>query len=173
LHDKEALHLVQCGALDGLGASRAALLAELREMQQAGSVQQMAFEFPREPVETETPAQRLAWEQRVLGWPVSVTPLEALDGPLPAAVALAALASQPGRPATVAGYRLPGWTGGRGFYLSDGQTFVVAVEREGLAKPSPWQPILAHGRWQRDQWDTEWLQVEEISMLETAHGSHR
>jgi DNA-directed DNA polymerase III PolC len=173
LQDKEALHLVQCGALDGLGASRAALLAELKQVQRAGSAQQMAFEFPREPVETETPAQRLAWEQRVLGWPVSVTPPEVLDGPLPAAAALTALASQPGRPATVAGYRLPGWTGGRGFYLSDGRTFVVAVEREGLAKPSPWQPILAHGRWQRDQWDTEWLQVEEISILETAHGSHR
>ncbi len=173
LHDKEALHLVQCGALDGLGASRAALLAELKDVQRAGSVQQMAFQFPLEPVEPETPVQRLAWEQRVLGWPVSVTPLEAADGPLPANTALADLPVQPGRPATVAGYRLPGWTGGRGFYLSDGQTFVVAVEREGLAKPSPWQPILARGRWQRDQWDTEWLQVEEISMLETAHGSHR
>jgi DNA-directed DNA polymerase III PolC len=175
LHDREALHLVQCGALDGLGASRAALLAELREVQQAGSVQQMAFEFPREPVETETPAQRLTWEQRVLGWPVSVTPLEALDGPLPATVVLADLPSQPGRPVTVAGYRLPGWTGGRGFYLSDGQTFVVAVEREGIAKPSPWQPILARGRWLHDPWGTEWLQVEEISEMratETAHGSH-
>jgi hypothetical protein len=172
LHDKEALHLVHCGALDGLGASRAALLAELKEVQRAGSVQQMAFEFPLEPVQTETPAQRLAWEQQVLGWPVSVTPLEAVGGPLPETVVLADLPSQPGRQATVAGYRLPGWTGGRGFYLSDGQTFAVAVEREGLAKPSPWQPILARGRWQRDQWGAEWLEVEEMSIAETAHGSH-
>jgi hypothetical protein len=173
LQDKEALHLVQCGALDGLGASRAALLAELQEVRRAGSVQQMAFQFPLEPVEAETQAQRLAWEQRVLGWPVSVTPLEAVDAPLPANTALADLPSQPGRTATVAGYRLPGWTGGRGFYLSDGQTFVVAVEREGLAKPGPWQPILARGRWQRDQWGAEWLQVEEISILEPAHGPDR
>ena len=165
LQDKEALHLVQCGALDGLGASRAALLAELKEVQRAGSVQQMAFQFPLEPVEPETPAQRLAWEQRVLGWPVSVTPLEAVDAPLPASTALAALASQPGRPATVAGYRLPGWTGGRGFYVSDGRTFVVAVEREGLAKPGPWQPILARGRWQHDPWGAEWLQVDELTLL--------
>jgi hypothetical protein len=41
----------------------------------------------------------------------------------------------------------------------------VAVEREGLAKPSPWQPILARGRWLRDQWGAEWLQLEEVQML--------
>jgi DNA-directed DNA polymerase III PolC len=165
LHDKEATHLIQCGALDGLGASRAALLAELREVQRAGSVQQMAFHFPLEPVTPETPAERLAWEQRVLGWPVSVTPLEALAEPRPATAALAELPSQPGRPVNVAGYRLPGGTGGRGFYLSDGQTFAVAVEREGLAKPGPWQPILARGRWQRDQWGSEWLLVDEMQAL--------
>ncbi len=170
LHDKEAQHLVQCGALDGLGASRASLLAELKDVQRAGSVQQMIFEFPVDAVAAESPAQRLAWEQRVLGWPVSVTPLDALETPLPAATALGDLPSQPGQPVTVAGYRLPGWTGGRGFYLSDGQTFAVAVEREGLTKPGPWQPILARGRWLRDQWGAEWLQVEEISILETAHG---
>lgn len=165
LQDKEAQHLAQCGALDGLGASRAGLLAELQEVRRAGSVQQMAFAFPAEPVPSETPAQRLAWEQRVLGWPVSVTPLEAQDTPAPAATALAELTSQPGRPVTVAGYRLPGWTGGRGFYLSDGQTFVVAVEREGLLKPGPWQPILARGRWLHDSWGAEWLQVEDVQVL--------
>jgi DNA-directed DNA polymerase III PolC len=165
LHDKEATHLIQCGALDGLGASRAALLAELREVQRAGSVQQMAFLFPLEPVTPETPAQRLAWEQRVLGWPVSVTPLQALEAPVPAATALSELPSQPGRPVSVAGYRLPGWTGGRGFYLCDGQSFAVAIEREGVAKPGPWQPILARGRWQRDPWGAEWLQVEAVQAL--------
>lgn len=164
LHDKEATHLIQCGALDGLGASRAALLAELREVQRAGSVQQMAFLFPLEPVTPETPAQRLAWEQRVLGWPVSVTPLEAAAAPA-TATTLTQAREQAGRSLLVAGYRLPGGTGGRGFYLSDGQTFAVAVEREGLAKPSPWQPILARGRWQRDHWGAEWLLVEEMQAL--------
>ncbi len=164
LHDKEALHLAQCGALDGLGESRAALLAELKEVRRAGSVQQMAFQFPLEPVAPETPAQRLAWEQRVLGWPVSVTPLEAVAIP-PSAATLAEARAQLGRPVAVAGYRLPGWTGGRGFFISDGQTFAVAVERDGLAKPGPWQPILAHGRWLRDQWGAEWLQLEEVQML--------
>ncbi len=165
LQDKEAQHLVQCGALDGLGASRAGLLAELQDVRRAGSVQQMAFEFPAEPVPPETPAQRLAWEPHVLGWPVSVTPLEALETPCRRRPALADLPSQPGRPVTVAGYRLPGWTGGRGFFLSDGQTFVVGIEREGLPKPSPWQPILTRGRWLHDRWGAEWLQVEEMTPL--------
>lgn len=164
LHDKEALHLAQCGALDGLAASRAALLAELKDVQRAGSVQQMAFEFPVDVVAAETPAQRLAWEQRVLGWPVSVTPLEALPAPS-AATTLAGARAQLGRPVTVAGYRLPGWTGGRGFFLADGQTFAVAVEREGLAKPAAWQPVLLRGRWQRDRWGAEWLQVEDVQAI--------
>jgi hypothetical protein len=124
----------------------------------------MSFEFPIDAVAAETPAQRLAWEQRVLGWPVSVTPLEAVIAP-PSAGTLAAARAQPGRPAAVAGYRLPGWTGGRGFFLSDGQTFGVAVEREGLPKPAPWQPILARGRWLRDQWGAEWLQLEDVQTL--------
>jgi DNA polymerase III subunit alpha len=164
LQDKEALHLVQCGALDGLGESRAALLAELRDVRRAGSVQQLPFPFPAETVPAESPAERLAWEQRVLGWPVSVTPLEA--APTPAgAVTLAETRELVGMPATVAGYRLPGWTGGRGFYLCDGHTFAVAVERDGLAKPATWQAILARGRWLRDRWGAAWFQVEAIEAL--------
>ncbi|HNS01871.1 MAG TPA: DNA polymerase III subunit alpha [Anaerolineae bacterium] len=160
LQEKEALHLVQCGALDGLGASRAALLAELKEVRRAGSVQQMAFDFPMSPVAAETASQRLSWETRLLGWPVSVTPLEALAAPISAAT-LAEAQAQPGRPLAVAGYRLPGWTGGRGFFLSDGQTFAVAVEREGLARPAPWQAILAQGRWRVDPFGVSWLMVSD------------
>ena len=36
LQPKETRHLIQCGALDGLGDSRAALLAELRSLGRAG-----------------------------------------------------------------------------------------------------------------------------------------
>jgi hypothetical protein len=32
------MHLIQCGALDGLGKSRVALLAEAEEINRAGSV---------------------------------------------------------------------------------------------------------------------------------------
>ena len=72
LQHKELVHLVQCGALDGLGVSRAALLAEAIEAERAGSALQMAFDLGRQEVEPEPPAQRLAWEQQLLGQPVSV-----------------------------------------------------------------------------------------------------
>lgn len=165
LQTKEAQHLIQCGALDGLGASRAGLLAELRDVQRAGSVQQMAFSFELAAVEPESAAQRLAWEQHVLGQPVSVNPLELMAAPSAGGKLLGALPDQAGRPATVAGYRLPGWTGGPGFFLADGSTFVVAVERQGLSRPRPWQPVLAGGRWLHDEWGSGWFQVEELTPL--------
>jgi DNA polymerase III subunit alpha len=78
LQEKELRHLIQCGALDGLGASRAAMLAEAGEMARAGSALQMAFAFGAPDVPAETPAERLTWEQRILGQPVSVHPLALL-----------------------------------------------------------------------------------------------
>lgn len=166
LQDKEITHLVQCGALDGLDENRTSLLAELREIRRAGSAQQLAFDFPRaaltsDPVPAESAAQRLAWEQQILGWPMSVTPLEALARPLPASLlAMNALAALPCRAVEVAGYRLPGWTGGAGFYLSDGRTLALALEVKGLTKPPAWQAVILQGRWQQDTWGAQWLHVE-------------
>jgi DNA-directed DNA polymerase III PolC len=162
LQPKEVTHLVQCGALDGLGPSRAALLAEAGEIDQAGSALQMTFGFARPEVEAESPAQRLAWEQHLLGQPVSVHPLEVLE--LPEHLPLRQLPESPGQRVTVAGVRLPGWSGGQGFYLGDRDTFVVA---RGAAAPAPWQPVLVHGRWLVDEWRGDWLQVE---VMEEARG---
>ena len=157
LQAKEALHLVQCGALDGLGASRAAMLAQLDDIRRAGSVLQGSFDFDAGPVVEETAAQRLAWEMRLLGWPVSVTPLEALEE-LPAErVDLASLPESAGRLVRVLGYRLPGWTGGKGFFLADGQTYVIVIGDETQPNPHPWQPLLVQGRWRVDQYGTAWF----------------
>jgi len=160
LQPKEATHLIQCGALDGLGESRAALLAEAGEIARAGSATQMAFAFARPEVPPESPAQRLAWERHVLGQPVSVHPLALVAGRLPDHVPLRRLEASAGRLVSVAGVRLPGWTGGRGFFLGDGETFVVARGTE--PSPPPWRPLLLRGRWRGDEWGTRWLQVEEI-----------
>jgi hypothetical protein len=149
---KEATNLVQCGALDGLGASRADMLAELQGIRRAGNVQQASFDFAVNPIEAESPAQRLAWESHLLGWPVSVTPLEALTAQPEGVESLADLPRMPARPVVVAGYRLPGWTGGRGFFLCDGSTFMVVGGNKALASPRPWQPILVHGRYWVDEW---------------------
>ena len=92
-------------------------------------------------------------------------PLELVADQLPAdCLALRRLPETAGQPVRVAGVRLPGWTGGPGFYLGDGDTFVVA---RGPAdeSPRPWQPLLVRGRWRSDEWGTGWLQAETISRL--------
>jgi len=162
LQDKETTHLIQCGALDGLGESRAALLAEAREIRQAGSALQMTLGFAGPEAEPEVAAQRLAWEKAVLGQPVSVHPLEVAAGRLPPHLPLRRLPEQPGERVTVAGVRLPGWTGGHGFFLGDGDTFVTARDESADHAPPPWHPLVARGRWSIDEWGTVWFQVEQM-----------
>jgi hypothetical protein len=165
LQDKEVTHLVQCGALDGLGESRAALLAETDEIRQAGSALQMTLGFTGPAVEPEPAAQRLAWERHLLGQPVSVHPLEVVAGRLPPHLPLRRLPDQAGRRVTVAGVRLPGWTGGQGFFLSDGDAFVTARGDGGRGAPTPWQPLVARGRWMSDEWGTAWFQIEGLEEI--------
>lgn len=155
LQAKEITHLIQCGALDGLGESRAALLAEAEELHSAHR-SQLAFAFAARRVAAETPGQRLAWEEHLLGQPVSVHPVMLVKAPANA-VALATVSQSPGRRVTVVAARLPGWTGGKGFFLSDGATFVTAMSAE---RPRTWQPMVVHGRWMLDNWGGGWLQVE-------------
>ncbi len=168
LQPKETAHLVQCGALDGLGESRASLLAEAQEIERAGSSLQMSFDFARRAVAPETAPQRLAWERHLLGQPVSVHPLEVVGDRLPEHTPLDLLVGLGGQRVTTAGTRLPGWTGGPGFYLGDGQTFVVARPERGQPAPPPWEPLLVRGQWVVDEWGDEWLQVSEIERLEAA-----
>lgn len=162
---KEVTHLIQCGALDGLGESRAALLAELTGLGLAGSALQLALPFDRPAIAPETPAQRLAWERFVLGLPVSVIPLQTITNPPANTTPLARLPELAGKAVTVIGYRLPGWTGGVGFYLGDGQTFVLARGSEALKSPPVWQPVIVRGRWLSDAYGTAWLQVDQLAKL--------
>jgi DNA polymerase-3 subunit alpha len=162
---KEMTHLIQCGALDGLGESRAALLAEAGGIQQAGSALQMAFDFARPEAAPEQAAQRLAWERHVLGQPVSVHPLDLVRERLPDPLPLRRLPAQTGRRVRVAGVRLPGWTGGQGFFLGDGETFVLAKGGPTGKAPPPWRPLLVRGLWLGDEWGSAWLQVEEIEEM--------
>ncbi len=165
LQHKEMAHLIQCGALDGLGASRAALLAEAAEAERAGSALQMAFDFGRREVDPEPPAQRLAWEQQLLGQPVSIHPLELLADRLPEHLPLHRLPEWAGRRVTVVGIRLPGWTGGQGFFLGDGDTFITVKGDRAAKAPPPWQPLLVHAQWLADEWGTSWLKAEQIDRI--------
>jgi DNA-directed DNA polymerase III PolC len=163
LRPKEIEHLIRAGALDGLAPSRAALLAEAQEYRH-GSASQMAFDFGRPVVPAETLRQRWDWETELLGLPVSALtdPLALVRARLPAHTPLTALPAFPGQPRLTAGVRLPGWTGGPGFFLGDGATFVIARGDKALKAPPPWQPLLVQGRWIEDGYGTSWLQVEEV-----------
>ena len=161
LQPKEVDHLIRCGALDGLGSSRAALLHDQQEIRRARSVDQLGFGFFADDVPAESPAERIAWETRILGQPLSVHPVTLLPS-TPERVRLADLPQRVNRTVTVAGVRLPGWTGGKGFVLDDGSTYVVAVPAEKIATPKTWQPVQVHGRWQVDGWGGGRLVVEGI-----------
>ena len=173
LQKKEVTHLIQCGAFDGLGPSRAALLADLDGIQRGGSTGQMAFLFHDTVVAyEESVEERLNWERRILGWPVSVTPLDTLRERLGKAVPLRQLGQKKGQKVVIAGYRLPGWTGGDGFYLGDGQSYVVVKPdralkvRQSSRTPKSWQVVGVRGRVVTDEWDDHWFAAEAIHPLE-------
>jgi hypothetical protein len=147
LQAKEVNHLIRCGALDGLGKSRAELQIEAQDVVWAGNALQLALPFDRPEVTSESASERLTWERQVLGIPVSVHPLELRGGPAPDWLPLRGLMSSAGRHVVTAGARLPGWTGGTGFFLGDGDTFVIARQPTDGPSPRPWEPLVIHGRW--------------------------
>jgi DNA polymerase III alpha subunit len=174
LQIKEITHLIQCGALDGLGESRTALLAEAEEIERAGSALQMSLfgegALGQVKVEPESLDQGLAWEKHLLGYPVSALeePLRLVADRLPERVPLRRLPEVTGRTVTVAGVRLPGWGRGEGFYLWDGETWVTVKVSKSQKRPPSWEPLILRGRWIGDEWGTYWLQVEEMRQYGTA-----
>ena len=188
LQAKEAAHLIQCGALDGLGGTRADLLAEAEEMRRSlrkrrGKDQPLQLALPFEEstrvadasnaIHMQGPAvippgllaQCWSWETHVLGLPVSALadPLALVADRLPDHLPLRRLPEHPGRPVTAAGVRLPGWTGGQGFFLGDGATFVIAKPPKSVRTPQPWQPLVIRGRWIGDSWGSFWLQIDQMT----------
>ncbi len=174
LQRKEIEHLIQCGALDGLGPSRAAMLAECgprgRGIQSDERGVQLAFDWEPQAVEAETLAQRAAWERQVLGYPVSAFRQPIANLP-PGCVPLSHLPQTQRRSVMVAGMRLPGWTGGQGFYLWDGAphegsaTWVIVRGDKALKSPPAWTPVLLKGRWTADEYGLAWFQAQEIQIL--------
>lgn len=162
MQEKEIRHLIQCGALDQLGPHRTALISEATSLTRAGSPAQLTFEFANAVVPgKETGAQRSQWEKHILGFPTSV---EAWPTPTlpPGAVSLAQLPSHMNQPVITVGWPLPGWTGGKGFYFTDGHCYVTAVPSKGLPLRSgrkTWHLMQLKGQWRVDEWGGGWLQV--------------
>lgn len=179
MQTKEITHLIQCGALDGLSAqtsevlktsevstdSRAALLAELESVTRAGNALQLGFDFgERTAVPAETLAQRFEWEQRLLGLPVSVQPLDLVAKEETADdVPLRFLHRLRNQPTTIAAYRLPGWTGDRGFFMSDGHDFVIVQMKR--AKVPLWESLRLSGVWREDEWGNGRFEASQLTLL--------
>ena len=159
LQRREVTNLIRCGALDGLGASRAALLEEAADVYRSGSSAQLAFAFTDLNVPQDELVDRLRWERKILGQPVSESPLALLASDVRGA-SLKDLQRQPERQLTLAAVRLPGWTGGKGFFVSDGATFVVALPPDDLPSPRAWEIVHIRGRWLEDERLGGYLRVD-------------
>ena len=126
----------------------------------------MALPFARPQVLAEPAEKRLTWEWKLLGQPVSVHPLDMVAGHRDAWPTLGQVPLQPGTEVELLAVRLPGWTGGQGFFLGDRATFVMARSKEGQQQPRPWVPLQVRGLWLDDGWGACWLQVGSTEELE-------
>ncbi len=169
LQPKELDHLIRCGALDGLGGagSRSELLAEADLLRRRGGLNQLAFDFARPQPPPEPVDRRWEWEQELLGLPVSALadPLAPARAALPAHASLAEIMATRSKALLTAGVRLPGWTGGPGFFLGDGERFVFLHAAKGTRSPAPWKPLLVQGRWTVDEYGVGWLQAGQITQV--------
>jgi len=161
---KEMGNLVRCGALDGLGESRAAMLDATGAAGRAGSPNQMRFDFADvSAVQSETAVDRLSWEMEILGRPASVHPLELVRRDKDD-LGVRRLRETRGRLATALVVRIPGWPGGAGFFMGDGDDFAIARPVKALAdektRRPTWQPLRLSGRWRVDEWGGGWFEFE-------------
>lgn len=169
LQKKEVQHLIQCGALAELGTSRTALLADAMEVERAGSAGQLAFDLGlKTAVQPETAAQQLAWETAVLGWPVSVNPITLMQEQTRDDVPLRFLPRLHNQKTTVAGVRLPGWTGGKGFYFADDDSYEIAKPERSYSemKLITWRPYRLTGFWREDAWGGGWFEFSAATPLQ-------
>ena len=92
-------------------------------------------------------------------------PLALVRSSLPAHLPLRDVVATRNKPVVTAGIRLPGWTGGPGFFLHDGERFVFVHTPKGARNPPPWKPILVRGRWAADEYGVPWLQAALVETI--------
>jgi DNA polymerase-3 subunit alpha len=173
MQQKEVVHLVQAGAFDGLVESRAMAIAEVEDIFRAGTPQQISFEFvQRSTAPPESAAQRLTWEREIMGFPVSVNPLQLVSEDLQDTTPLRALDDAEKGTICLAGFILPGRPGRSGFFFGDGNTFVRARFTENQTGSPPgmknWQPVRLYGTWRLDEWGGGWFRTTRVKPLALA-----
>ncbi len=92
-------------------------------------------------------------------------PLALVRDSLPPHASLAEVMAARNKPLLTAGVRLPGWTGGPGFFLGDGERFVFVHTPKGMRSPAPWKPLLVNGRWTVDEFGVAWLQAAQVKAV--------
>ena len=165
LQPKEIMHLIQVGALDGFGSSRAAQLDQSQGQNSGKGTFQLTFDFVHPSVESESPEERLQWEQHLLGQSLSVHPLDLVEIEQQSVTPLHELPKHKGDSVTIACIRIPGYTGGKGFFVGDHKSYITVRAHQSLKPPKPWQPVLITGHWVVDEWGTGWLQAVDCQSI--------
>jgi DNA polymerase III subunit alpha len=165
---KEIDHLIRCGALDGFGSGRQLMLADAGLVDRAGSVHQLSFNFLESIAPVDSVSQRIAWETEILGQTVSANPLDRVQQD-DYHLKFEELPMTNGRRVSIWAYRLPGWTGGSGQFVSDGYQYIHARlsrdESRRERRIPVWHPYRLTGRWITDEWQGSWFQVEAAEPL--------
>ena len=168
LQDKESANLIRCGALDGLDANRTALLTEAEQVSRSQNALQLPLfsQISTQAGETtiEIDQEKANWELEILGYPLTTfrAPLEANILNNPDHIPLIQLHDYAQRSVMTAGVRIPGWTGGSGFYLWDGVTWLIARLPDQHPSPDLWKPVIVRGRYLSNEWGSSWFQIDKI-----------
>jgi hypothetical protein len=169
LQNKEINHLIRCGALDNLGDSRKALLSLAKELGGSDNLMQLPLfaenTQSHKNIATETIEEKAAWELELLGYPLTsfTNPLHSASPTAPGnPIPIRELHVYTHKQVLIAGIRLPGWTGGSGFYLWDGHAWIIAHMPPDQPTPPIWIPITVRGRLQQDEWGSVWFQINHL-----------
>jgi DNA polymerase III alpha subunit len=172
----EAKNLVKAGALDGLGASRKAQLAQLKGRRSSAPLQATLPFFQADGYgdadTNDTLLERLSWEQEMLGWPVSDHPLRAFPDKLASlgVVRSDALVERAGASATIAGARLALWGERRGTFTLEDEAGLITVRLPAGQRPprgvmGKLGPYWARGRVHLDRTGEVLIQADKIEPL--------
>lgn len=170
LREKEITHLIKAGALDGLVHSRAQGLADLESILASPNVMQRSFDFMSgRKMPIERVSQRFRWERELIGMPLTVNPLDLADCDIRIGVSLRRHPQIEDEEIELCGYRLPGWTRGSGYFLTDGEDYVRVRADESIpgerTRPPIWHPVRLQGRWLTDEWGGGWFQIGRFNKI--------
>jgi hypothetical protein len=72
--------------------------------------------------------------------------------------------TMPNQPTAIAGcHCLPGWTDDKGFFVTDGDDFVI-VQMKRMKVPL-WEPLRFQGMWREDEWGIGRFEASQLTSL--------